>query len=191
MASEVDIINMGLVLIGVSKIEARDDDNDRARAGDLFYDDTRDAVLRAHPWGFALTQVELAEAAGSPVFTTKWEHHFSLPVAPWCLRVLEVEEEYPGEIPYSIQGRKLLCNEATVKILYIARITDTGNFDALFTQALIYLLAAQFTMVFPKTDRTWQECMDMYARALEQAKTVDGFEAEKRSIYNDTLTRVR
>lgn len=191
MASEVDIINMGLVLIGASKIETRDDDNDRARIGDLFYDDVRDAVLRAHTWGFALTQAELAAAAGSPVFTTKWDYHFTLPTTPFCLRVLEVEEEYPGEIPYSIQGRKLLCNESSIKILYIARITDTGNFDALFTDALAARLGSVFAMAIPKAQNRIELCWNLYIKKIEEATTVDGLESEKKTIYNDTLTRVR
>jgi hypothetical protein len=189
MSSEVSIINMGLTLIGANVITSRDDDNDRARVADLFYDDTRDAVLRAHPWGFAKYRAALAEAAGSPSFG--WDYHFTLPTTPKCLRVLEVDEDYPGQIPYSVEGRKLLCDEESVSILYIAQITDTGNFDALFTDCLAARLAAVFAMALSKQKTLVDLAWAVYKEKMPEAKTVDGIESVRRSVHNTTFTSVR
>jgi len=178
---------MGLTLIGDQVIEALDDDNDRARVADLFFGDIRDAVLRSHPWGFAKTRVALVEAGGTPVF--KWAKHFTLPVG--CLRVLGVEEDYPGQIPYSIEGRKLLCDDSSVKILYIAQIVDSGVFDSLFTDCLAARLAMAFAMALSKQKTLIDLAAKVYEMKIQEARTVDGLESVKEEIYNDTLTSVR
>lgn len=188
MASETDICNMGLFLIGDEKIENLTDDNDRARVANLFYDDTRDAMLRMHPFGFSKVWAELARAAGSP---KKWAYHFTLPVAPKCLRVLKPEESYPGQIPYSVEGRKLLCNASAITILYIAQITDTGVFDALFTDLLAARLAAVFAQALTKQKTLIELAWKVYDMKKQEAQTVDGLESTKEEMYNDTLISVR
>ena len=189
MASEVEICNMGLTLIGDQVIEALSDSNDRAVIANRFYDDTRDAVLRAHPWGFAKVRVALAAAAGSPV--TEWGYHFTLPTSPLCLRVLSVEEDYPGQIPYSIEGRKLLTDDSSIKILYIAQITDSGTFDALFTDALAARLAMAFAMALTKQKTLIELAAKIYEIKIREAQTVDGLESTKKEFYNQTLIAVR
>jgi len=189
MASIVDICNMGLILIGDQVIENLSDNNDRAIVANLFYQDTVDAVLRAHPWGFAKTRVELAQASGTPEFG--WDYHFTLPASPLCLRVLEVEEDSPGQIPYSIEGGKLLCDESTLSILYIAQITDTGLFDSLFTDTLAARLAMAFAMALTKQKKLIELAANVYDMKIREAQTVDGLESTKKEIYNDTLISVR
>jgi len=189
MSSIVEICNMGLTLIGDQVITALSDDNDRARVATIFYEPTRDAVLRAHPWGFAKTRVALAAAAGSPAF--EWSYHFTLPTDPKCLRVLSVEEDYPGQIPYSIEGRKLLTDDSTITILYIAQITDSGNFDALFNDCLAARLAMAFAMALTKQKTLIELAANVYDAKIGEARTIDGLESTKKEIYNDTLTVVR
>lgn len=189
MSSIVEICNQALTLIGDQPITALSDDNDRARVATLFYQDTVDAVLRVHPWGFAKARAELALAAGSPEFG--YDYHFTLPTDPKCLRVLEVEEDYPGQIPYSIEGRKLLCDESTIKILYIAQITDSGNFDALFADCLAARLAMAFAMALSKQKTLIELAAKVYESKIGEARTIDGLESTKKEIYNTTLTAVR
>ena len=189
MSSIVEICNMGLTLIGDQVITALSDSNDRAKVATLHYEPTRDAVLRAHPWGFAKTRVELAQAAGSPDFG--YEYHFTLPTDPKCLRVLSLEEDYPGQIPYSVEGRKLLCDESDVSILYIAQIVDSGVFDSLFTDTLAARLAWNFAMALSKQKTLIELAANVYQSKIGEARTTDGLESVKQEIYNDTLTRVR
>lgn len=190
MASEVEICNMGLVLIGDEVIESLSDTDDRSVICNRFYDDTRDAMLRAHPWGFAKTRVALAAAGGDdPAFG--YSYHFTLPTSPKCLRVLEVEEDFPGQIPYSIEGRKLLCDESSISILYIAQITDSGNFDALFTDTLAARLAMAFAMALTKQKTLVDLAAKVYDMKIQEARTVDGLESTKQEVYNATLISPR
>lgn len=189
MSSIVEICNMGLTLIGDQIISSLDDDNDRARIATIFYEPTRDAVLRAHPWGFAKARVALAQAAGSP--DSKYSYHFTLPTSPKCLRVLEVDEDYPGQIPYSVEGRKLLADDSTITILYIAQITDSGLFDSLFNDCLAARLAMAFAMALSKQKTLVELAANVYEAKIGEARTVDGLESTKKEIYNTTLTAVR
>lgn len=194
MASQVEICNMALVLIGDQVIEAITDDNDRAVICNRFFDDTRDAVLRAHPWGFAKQRKELAVDAEAPAFGSTesgWDYQFTLPTDPWCLRVLEVAEEFPGQKPYSIEGRKLLTDESSIKILYVAQITNTGLFDALFMDALAARLAMNFAMALTKTKTLLELAANLYKLKMDEAMTIDGQESTKKEFYNTTLTAVR
>jgi len=190
MSSIVEICNMGLVLIGDQTITALTDSNDRATVASTFYEPTRDAVLRAHPWGFAKTRVALAMAAGTPN-SNKYSYHFTLPTSPKCLRVLEVEEDYPGQIPYSVEARKLLCNDSSISILYVAQVTDSGLFDALFTDALAARLAMAFAMALTKQKTLIELAAKVYEMKINEARTMDGLESTPKEIYNDTLLRGR
>ena len=78
MASVVGICNIALNNIGDEKISSLSDNNDRARACDLRYEDVRDAVLRAHPWNCATTRVELAQSTDTPVWGSATSMPFPL-----------------------------------------------------------------------------------------------------------------
>ena len=190
MPSETDICNQALTIVGDQRISSLDDDNNRARIADLFYADTRDAMLRAHPFGFAKTRSALALMSTTPPFGI-YGYQFKLPVSPKCLRVLEIDEDYPGQIPYSVEGRKLLCNETTASIIYIGQITETGLFDAMFTDCLVARLAMSFALALTKQKTIVEMTAKIYEMRIQETKTTDGLEAPKQVIYNAELTGVR
>lgn len=185
MSSKVEICNMGLALIGDAPIDSLSENNDRATVCNLFYDSTRDATLRAHPWGFAKQRKALALDAESPLFF--WENQFTLPTEPYCLRVLGVDEDFPGQIPYSIEERNLLCDESAISILYIAQITDTGLFDSTFTDAFVARLAMSFALALTKKESMLSLAAKLYEIKIAEAQTVDGLEATKQTYYNTDL----
>lgn len=189
MASQVEICNMALTLIGANTITAMDDDNDRARIADRFFDDTRDTVLRAHPWGFAKVRDSLTPDVDTPDW--KYAYQFTLPADPYCLRVLELDEDYPGQIAYSVEGRKLLTDEATISLLYISRVITTGNFDALFVEALVAALAGKFAMALTRDESLVKMATELYYMKIQEARTIDGLESEIKEFYNATLTSIR
>lgn len=71
--TEVSICNMALSRIGHTTISALSDANDAARQCNLHYEPSRDGLLRAHPWNFAMKRTRLitqAETAKSIVSAT-------------------------------------------------------------------------------------------------------------------------
>lgn len=90
MASSVDIANMALSLIGsANRLTVLDGTgNEENRQCYLHYETVRDAMLRAHPWNFAvkrtrlITQAETAKTitgatAANPVVITATSHGYS------------------------------------------------------------------------------------------------------------------
>ena len=89
MATEVSICANALRRLGDDPITSLTDDTERARLCNAFYTDARDAVLRSHPWNFAITRTSLAKLSDAPAYG--FNYQYSLPTDPYCLRVLEME----------------------------------------------------------------------------------------------------
>ncbi len=189
--TDVDLCNMALVLIGDQEISTLDDANDRARAAKRFYAPTRDAVLRAHPWNFAIVRSgSLSPDATAPTFG--WDYAFTLPTSPYCLRVLGINEEYEGEIPWIVEGRKLLTDEATVYIRYISRVTTVDNFDSLFTDTLSARLGAVFAISLTKQKTLSEMCWKLYADKIAEAQGINRVESnDNPQEYYNSLDMVR
>lgn len=72
--TEVSICNMALSRVGHTTITALSDANDAARQCNLHYEPSRDALLRSHPWNFAVKRTRLitqAETAKTITGATK------------------------------------------------------------------------------------------------------------------------
>ncbi len=189
MATDVDVCNAALVMIGDSVIEALTDTTDRAVACNRFYATTRDAVLRAYPWNFAIVRVALVLAAGTPAF--KWAHQFTLPTSPYCLRVLEVDEDYPGQVPWKVEGRLLMTDESGISIRYISRVADPTVFDSLFFEALAARMASLLAFALRKQPEVVKVMWDLYEAKVQEARTINGMEGSAESAYTSDLISVR
>ena len=71
MATEVSICSNALRRLGDDPITSLTDDTERARLCNSFYTDARDAVLRCHPWNFAITRTSLAQLSDTPAYGLK------------------------------------------------------------------------------------------------------------------------
>ena len=112
MATEVSICSNALRRLGDSPITTLSDNTERARLCNAFYGDARDAVLRSHPWNFAITRARLAQLSSTPAYG--YSYQYALPTDPYCLRVLEMEySDYKFKIENSAtEGRVLLTDES-------------------------------------------------------------------------------
>lgn len=174
MASETEIASNALTKLGAEPLTSIDDDDtQRARLCRTYYPNTRDAVLRAYPWKCATARVDLALDAGTPI-GDEWEYKFTLPVDPYCLRVLRVDDGYTD---YTIEDRLLLCNESSVYIKYIRRMTDTGTFDSLLQESIECRLAAELAYPITGSPTLINAMWELYEAKLREARTIDGMEA--------------
>ena len=177
MASEVDICNLALTHIGQKSITNLTDDTQEARVCNLFYSDTRDSLLRSHPWNFAIRRVELALLPTTPAFQFGYE--FSLPSD--CLRVLFTDSRHD----FRVEGRKLLSNSDSVKIEYISRVEDTTQFDYGFIDALWTLLAYRISFNITESNTQSQAIKALSDEHLRVAKSQNGMEGVPYPIEAD------
>ena len=184
MASEVDICNFALSEVGEDSIIALTEDSKAGRLCNLLYADTRDAVLREHPWNFAIKRVELARLTTDPIF--EFDAQFQLPSD--CIRVTRTDDDL---LPFRIEGSALLINTDSVKIEYISRIEDTARFDSLFTEALSKKLASRFTFNLSDNNALTQFMEQQYRDKIKQARAMDGQEGTPRNIEADQWLNIR
>ena len=191
MATEVSICSNALRRLGDDPITSLTDDTERARLCNSFYTDTRDAVLRLHPWNFAITRASLAKLSTAPAYG--FANQFSLPTNPYCLRVLGMEyEDYIFKVEnVATHGRVLLTDEATANIIYVARITDTNLFDAMFVDVLTQKLAVD--LAYPVTNSTTlqTQMQKVFEKKLSEARSIDGQEGFMDDLVSDTFTDFR
>ncbi len=191
MATEVSICSNALRRLGDSPITSLSDDTERARLCNALYEPARDSLLRSHAFNFSITRASLAKSATTPAF--EFANQFILPTDPFCLRVLKMEfDDFKFKIEnLAGEGRVLLTDEGTANILYIAKITDTTLFDAIFVDTLTAKLSAE--LAYPVTNSTaLQTQMEkIYKLKLTEARSIDSTEGFIDDIISDTFTDFR
>lgn len=191
MTSTVDIANYALNIIGASNISALDENSKVGRLINQRYESVRDAVFRSHPWNCLIRRAELAQEVDAPVFG--YSKQYALPTNPFCLRVLEFSNgslSYPqdnmtsntGGPVFVIEGRKLLTDEDTARIKYIARVTDPQQYDALLIDALSARLASEIAYAATGSTSVSQLADALYRDKLREARFVDATEGAPQKL---------
>lgn len=167
MASEVQIGKLALQHIG-DRYDITDltEESAEAEQVNLIFDDTRDALLRQHPWNFAKKYATPAALTGTVPGNWDYMHTYMTD----ALRVLGVIDpaESGAIIKFEVARNSsdvkvILTNQEDAEFYYTARITDPAQFDPEFTMALSYALAAKMAM--PLTgDRSIAADLDVMAR---------------------------
>ena len=193
MASQVEIANRALTKIGEARILSLSDDVEAARVIDAQWDIVRDAELRARNWNFSITRASLPALVAAPSWG--FDRQFQLPSD--CLRVLQVGEFFPGpsmsdyrnasEAAWQIEGGKILSDEAApLKIRYVARIEDTGSWDALFVEAFACRLAVEICERITQSNTKRQLAWDEYKEAVRMAVRADAIENPPEPMPDDS-----
>lgn len=167
MASETQIAKLALQHIG-DRYDISDltEESVEAEQVNLIFNDTRDAMLRQHPWGFAKKFATPSSLTG----TVPNNYDYMYTYMPDAVRVngvvdpLDAGTKIDFEVARNSSDVKvILTDQQSAEFFYTARITDTAQFDPEFTMALSYALAARLAM--PLTgDRQIMGDMDTLAR---------------------------
>jgi len=200
MTSNVDIANYALNMLGASNISAFDENSKAARLVNQRYDGVRDAVFRSHPWNSLIRRAALAQEVDAPAFG--YSKQYALPTDPYCLRVLEFNNgslAYPqdnmtsntGDSVFVIEGRKLLTDEGTAKIKYIARITDPQQYDAGLIEALASRLAVELCYAITGSNSLLGTVTALHEAKLKEARYVDATEGAPQRIEASDFIEAR
>ena len=171
MASVVDICNGALNQLGATTILSLTEDSKNARLCNSRYTQVRDGVFRSHPWNCLQKRVELAQDTATPAWGFKYA--FTLPAD--CLRLLRILD-YDSN--YKVEGRKILSNTETMKILYIGRITDPNEYDELLRETLSSSLAADIAFAITSNNTTATNMYNLFQDKLKDARFVDSTEGQ-------------
>ena len=179
MASDVDIWNSALNMIGASNIIALTEDSRAARVCNQRFEFVRDSVFRAHPWNCLIRRTSLAADSETPAF--EFEHQHTLPTDPYCLRVLRAQDL---DTVFRVEGRKIVSSTTPFKMIYVARVTDPNEYDQLLIETLAARLAADISYALVNSAALTQTLFGLYESKLSEARFVDATEGTPDNVTN-------
>lgn len=185
MVSEVDICNAALIKLGnENTISAIGQNGREGEVCELMYPQVRDRLLASHPWNFAIGRSTLVADTITPSFEFNYQYY--LPGD--YLRGLGL---YDSQERWKIESGKLLTDETTVQLLYIRKITNTGKYPALFSEALSSTLAGEIAEVITGSTRKAQLFTDEGEKKFREAKRRDGQEGTPDNFQSNVFTSTK
>jgi len=171
MASTVDICNGALNQLGATTILSLTEDSKNARLCNSRFTQVRDAVFRSHPWNCLQKRVELAADTTAPA----WGFSYAYTLPADCLRLLRILD-YDSN--YKVEGRKILSNTSSMKILYIGRITDPNEYDESLRETLSAALGADIAFAVTSNNQTASNMYNLFQDKLKDARFIDSTEGQ-------------
>lgn len=198
-SSEVIICNAALSKLGAGSILALNQNNENARTMNLRYATVRDAELHRRRWKFSIARTSLPALAAAPAFG--YAYQYQLPND--YLRLIEGGDianfadlsDYRSSTDaalYSIEGKKILTDLGPpLNIRYIAKITDTAQFNASFDEALASRLAWECCERITQSTSKKADCRADYFTAIKEAGRANALEAPPVDTADDTWIMAR
>ena len=171
MASVVEICNGSLNQLGATTILSLTEDSKNARLCNQRFTQVRDAVFRSHPWNCLQKRVELAADTTAPA----WGFSYAYTLPADCLRLLRILD-YDSN--YKVEGRKILSNTSSMKILYIGRVTDPNEYDELLRETLSAALGADIAFAVTSNNQTATNMYNLFQDKLKDGRFVDSTEGQ-------------
>ena len=190
MADAVSICNLALQRLGAKSISTLTEDTTRERECNRVYQHARDSELRAHPWGFAKTRVQVAADATAPTFGPT--NRFALPADN--LRVLPTNGFDGSSVQddFQIEGRYIATySSSPINLVYIRRVTDENDFDSLFIELLVSRIAMDTAEKLTQSNKKKEEAAARYRAAKNEARRINSFENPPQEFPEDSWIMAR
>ena len=171
MASVVEICNGSLNQLGATTILSLTEDSKNARLCNQRYTQVRDSVFRSHPWNCLQKRIELAADTTAPA----WGFSYAYTLPADCLRLLRILD---FDSNYKVEGRKILSNTSSMKILYVSRVTDANEYDELLRETLSSALSADIAFAVTSNNTTSTNMYNLFQDKLKDARFVDSTEGQ-------------
>lgn len=189
MPSDVDICNLGLVMLGAARIMSFQDNSKSAKEARAIYAMQRDAELEAHTWSFATKLTTLPATTVPPEYQNEFTIAYNLPAD--YLRAIQVGDIYPSanafdyragwQADYQIMGGQILTGPGwpivpngpslpPLNLMYVWKVSESGLFNPLFVRALAAQIA--WTLCETITQSTQKQTMAMQAYKLAITEAV-------------------
>jgi hypothetical protein len=188
MASEIDIANIGLTLLGENTILSLDNETPVQQACNLLWPTAvRDYVLSEHSWNGAVKRGTLAQLAGTPAFD--WTYQFTYPAD--ALRILSTDdpsEDWEVGIGSDDTTRVVFTNQSTCKVKYLFRQTNVNLYSPSLQTAMGARFAWMLSIILTAHRGKLQDMQAAYFQLLAVAKAADGQEGSAVVFQSTALT---
>jgi hypothetical protein len=189
--SEVSAANAALAHLKEGPLASLDENRPAARHAKAHFADMRDALLRSHPWNFAMTPASPARdpAASAGQFSKVY------PLPADCVRVISVdgldEDSWTVETRAGLDDDTapmvpVLCTDVDApRIRYTRLVGDPALWDALFLEVFALRLASRIAPLLGQADAA--DDLDARAeRKLGTARRVNNREAARSQVTRST-----
>ena len=172
-STQTQIANAALRAVGQDRIASFATGGEAGRVLDDIYEKKVEYLLRHHLWNFSIKRDSIPESAASP----DWEFDHAYPVPADCIRVISTSEDvYAHSLKWQLEGQSIVTDiTSPLKIKYVSRAPES-EFDPLFEECLVALLAAELAQVLTGDLALQQELQGEAERKLRMAKGADGQE---------------
>ena len=181
--SDTVICNFALNLLGVEEIASINESSRAANVCKTAYYLAKEALLRSHYWNFAITRVILSPDATPPAFG--YAYKFSLPSEALVWKFVDNVNDIKQE------GRKLLSNDASIKLIYVSNAVAEADFDPLFAKALTIRLASDVCYKLTNNVSLGQKVEKDFSDLIKEAKRMNAISQTPDGLVLETLTTVR
>lgn len=176
MASQVDICNYAMTILGEQPITSLLDNTPRARALNAVYATELQAELTSHWWNFSIKRVQLPALTTAPLYQFKYA--YQLP--PDFCGIIDVGNMFPSvdlsdyigsdDSQWAIEGQNLVCNYGPPMYLrYTSNAITEGQWDSAFVRAFAAKLAATVAEMLTQNTTKCQKAQAQYDKALLMA----------------------
>lgn len=182
MSSSLDVVNEGLVRLGVPPLASLSDQSAQALAADTIYRTTRESALAEHPWSFAHREVTLPKLSISIEASrnTSFEYVYQIPND--SLRVLGLRSLET----FGLAGDQLYTNDNNARLVYIADVSES-QWPSYFAKQVSFQFAAAVSIAL--TENTSRAEL-MYGLASEQRRTARAVDSMQTPPHVFNLMRV-
>ncbi|MES2667926.1 MAG: hypothetical protein V4712_17715 [Pseudomonadota bacterium] len=161
--------------------ESLEDTSQLAREARLRYDMRRRTVLEAMDWRFARRRA-IAQAVTAAATPADLPRAWTVP--PECLRIRGV---FDGcrLLRHSREEVLFTQDAAIVQIVYTADFHNPALFPPVFTQALEFLLASEFSMLYARSANRSEMMLANFRRTMDEADAIEAAERSEEPAYAD------
>jgi len=173
MPSLTEVANLALAMVGDERITSLE--TDTSEAASLCNQQlglVRDTCLVQHPWNFAARRASLPALATAPAF----EYGYAYRIPADCLRVLTLFSIDPHQ-PWLREGDDILTDlPAPLRIRYIARVSDSGQWAPLFVDMVAATLAERLALPLSASQQNRAAIAQLQDRIRARARAIDAAE---------------
>tara|TARA_R100000808_G_scaffold12567_1_gene31272 strand:- start:5010 stop:5330 length:321 start_codon:yes stop_codon:yes gene_type:complete len=92
------------------------------------------------------------------------------------------------DIEFRVEGRKIVTDESTINLVYLARVTDPNEWDSLLNEAISARLAADVSFSLVQSTSLTQSLYALYQDKLSEARFTDATEGTPGAVTGVTTS---
>ena len=201
MASQNEIANWCLDMLGETRIDDINDSVERAELLLSAWEPVRDQLLREKLWRFSIQRASLPADSATP----EWGYDLQYQIAGDVVRVIQVAEYFTPALcqpdyigadtsMYKVEGDKILTNlEAPLRVRWVVNSIAVGLWDPCFARVMACDLAERIAPRVTGSENILQRVAAQRSAAVTAAQRANALEQPPQMINDSSwmMSRVQ